>query len=535
MWTTATALVIGLLHVRNIHRSGYDIERLVAGFPALAPHVVAGHERSSVDFSQPEAVGTLNAALLSVDYGVKFELPDGHLCPAVPGRADYIHLLADLLASDAPDGNVPLGQAVRGIDIGVGASCIYPLIGHAEYGWSFTGSDVDVSSLESADALVRRNPSAPIELCHQRSPEHVLRDVLQPQQPVAFTMCNPPFYASAEEAAATTARKWRGLSAARKRRSGRGRGSGRGSGRSGPGGGRGGVRSFGGSERELWCPGGERRFVTTHIRESAQMREAALWFTSLVSAESSLPKLRAELSAAGASCVEELSVSTGNKQMRVLAWSYMADRQRRSCLRNLLGADEGKGAPDMRRSEATEVRAAASAPPRKATSMRRRGHVSAALAILMALCVVRRPAPAWADLASAGAGGLPLLGRFEKLSGANAFIGEWSLYTTDDGPSGVLVLLRDGDVELRARGSSAKLLGTGVQPWTYVTPKKGESMVKVSFSIDADRSVADDVLYFDGAVDANLGQARKLEGMIRTGYGRRIADFTAVPVAVNDE
>ena len=144
------------LHVRNRHRGGYDMTRLAASFPALQPHIISGlgdHE-TTIDFSQPGALEALNAALLSVDYGVRdFVLPRGHLCPAVPGRADYLHLLADLLASEAPGGATPHGQAVRGLDVGVGASCIYPLIGHSEYGWSFVGSDVDERSLSSAALL----------------------------------------------------------------------------------------------------------------------------------------------------------------------------------------------------------------------------------------------------------------------------------------------------------------------------------------------------------------------------------------------
>ena len=39
-------------------------------------------------------------------------------------------------------------------------------------------------------------------------------------------------------------------------------------------------RSFGGAASELWAPGGERAFVTAHIRESAAAPTAALWFTS---------------------------------------------------------------------------------------------------------------------------------------------------------------------------------------------------------------------------------------------------------------
>ena len=179
---------------------------------------------------------------------------------------------------------------------------------------SFIASDVDAAAIASATALVSAN-AVPVELRLQRERTSILRGVLEPSDGLmAFTMCNPPFFKSAEEAAAQTARKWRGLRTA----------------------GGGSTRSFGGSASELWCPGGEKAFVTRHIRESARSPTAALWFTSLVSAERSLPKLEAELRASRARRVEQLGVATGNKKMRVLAWSFHGDAERRSRLARAL-------------------------------------------------------------------------------------------------------------------------------------------------------------------------------------------------------
>ena len=204
----------------------------------------------------------------------------------MPGRADYIHLLADLLAEDGGIGEVPTGCSVVGMDVGVGASGVYPLVGHADYGWSFLGTDVSAASLSSCEHLARRN-SVPLELRRQPEPRVVLRGVLHPTDRLAFTMCNPPFYASAEEASAAAARKWRGLGkGARKDAS----------------------RSFAGQPHELYCDGGERAFVRRLIRESAapERRATALWFTSLVSAAKSMPALRAELRDARPAATREL-------------------------------------------------------------------------------------------------------------------------------------------------------------------------------------------------------------------------------------
>ena len=257
------------------------------------------------------------------------------------GRADYLHAIADLLGRPA-HGTVPRGPGVVGLDIGTGPLCVYPLIGHAEYGWSFLATDVDAKSMECAEKLLKSNEGVPIRLRLQPDRQSVLRNVLTPRpgsasatdasdqrdpEVFAFTMCNPPFYSSEAEAASAAARKWRGLARVSK---GDGRGAATSTER------RGGLRSFGGSASELWAPGGEKAFVTAHIHESAENCKAALWFTSLVSAERSMPKLRAELRASGALAVEELPMATGNKAMRVLAWSFHSDLERAEKILTLL-------------------------------------------------------------------------------------------------------------------------------------------------------------------------------------------------------
>ena len=523
------------LHARNRHVGGYDIQRLADGFPLLREYVLPGRgDRSlTIDFANPSAVEALNAALLTVDYGVRaFALPCGYLCPAVPGRADYLHVIADLLAADNV-GSVPRGREIRGLDIGVGASCIYPLIGHAEYGWSFLASDIDDQSLVSAAAIAQAN-DAPVALRRQPNAERVLEGVLRPREEgaVAFTLCNPPFYASAEEEAAAAARKWKGLR------------------RSAPGGPSTesvtSARSFGGRPLELWCPGGERLFVARHIRESARLRLGSLWFTSLVSSERSMRPLRAELARVQPRRVEELSVSTGNKAMRVLAWSFHDDAQRQQRLWEF-SADAGGGDGDGGGAAAATAAEAMTAgggrqqrqpqqgqrqtTQRQPTQPTRRRYLSHALAAATAGLsglsqTSGRPLAASAILS---ADDVPRLGRFERLQGARAFIGAWQLACTD-GPLGTLVLKGDGDVELRDR-LSGRLLGTGIAPWSYAQPGKdgaAETAVRVRFSLDVSGSEWD-VLYFSGAVDSDGGPERQLRGSLSTA-NRKVGDFVASPM-----
>lgn len=305
------------LHPRNRHQGRYDLTRLVAANPALRPHLVrtpAGSQ--SIDFSNPVAVRELNRALLASDYGIAhWDIPEGYLCPPVPGRVDYLHGLADLLAADA-GGSVPRGPALRVLDVGVGANCIYPLLGQAEYGWSFVGSDIDAGALQSAGANVRANGlQGVIELRQQHARGQLFEGVLRPDDHFHLTLCNPPFHTSAKEAAQGSQRKVRNLGGAASPR------------------GKAPALNFGGQANELWCTGGEASFLRRMVRESVDVQAQVLWFSSLVAKREHLADLHRQLAKAGAVEVREVGMAQGNKQSRFLAWSFHAAGQRRAALR----------------------------------------------------------------------------------------------------------------------------------------------------------------------------------------------------------
>ncbi len=200
------------LHPRNRHAGGYDFARLMAACPELGPFVLrAKHGRASIDFADPAAVVALNRALLAEAYGIRnWDLPPGFLCPPIPGRADYLHHLADLLAEG---GEVPRGPAVRALDIGTGASAIYALIGHREYGWHFAGSELEGTALASATGILAANPGleGAIELRRQPDRNAVFAGVIRPGERFDLTLCNPPFHGSAREAREAARTKWRKL------------------------------------------------------------------------------------------------------------------------------------------------------------------------------------------------------------------------------------------------------------------------------------------------------------------------------------
>jgi 23S rRNA (adenine1618-N6)-methyltransferase len=323
--STKATTTVGL-HPRNRHQGRYDFARLTRACPDLSAFLVdtPGGD-TSLDFSNPAAVLALNRALLKVDYGIEhWDIPDGYLCPPIPGRADYLHGLADVLAA-CNEGVVPRGGAIRAFDIGVGANCIYPLLGHRDYGWRFVGSEIDDTALRAASAIVAANGlEAAIELRRQPGRGHIFAGVLQGEETFDISLCNPPFHASAEDAARGTRRKWRNL-------------------------GKAGVPStsarlnFGGQGTELWCTGGEVSFLRRMIRESAGIRDRAFWFSSLVSKAENLPEVRKQLHKAGALEVRETTMAQGSKQSRFVAWTFL-DAAQRKAWRTAHWADQGGAA-----------------------------------------------------------------------------------------------------------------------------------------------------------------------------------------------
>ncbi len=290
------------LHPRDRHARGYDFPGLLLASPDLRPFVSPNaFGQDSVDFADPEAVKALNRALLRQAYGIQgWDLPIGCLCPPIPGRADYLHHLADLLAANTR-GQIPRGPAIRVLDIGMGASAIYPLIGRGEYGWSFVGTEVDPLALASARRILAANAAgAPqIILRRQQDPQAIFQGVVAPEETFDLTLCNPPFYGSLREAQAATKAKWQKL------------------GREGAG------RNFGGRGHELWCAGGEVGFLRRMIQESHGLASQVAWFTTLVSSSAHLPAVHRALRQLEAKDIRTLPMAQGQKQSRALAWTFL--------------------------------------------------------------------------------------------------------------------------------------------------------------------------------------------------------------------
>ncbi|SOU87802.1 23S rRNA (adenine(1618)-N(6))-methyltransferase RlmF [Tenacibaculum dicentrarchi] len=278
------------LHENNKHKNGYDFKFLKEKYPQISAFVIEKFDKETIDFSDPVAVKEFNKALLFAYYNIKdWNFPDENLCPPIPGRVDYIHHLADLIADE---------KEVNVLDIGTGASCVYPLLGTSVYNWNFVATDIDLDSLDySQDIIDDNNLDAKIKLRQQFDELNVLKGITEEEDAFTLTMCNPPFYKSEEEARGANRRKSRNL-------------------------GNNTVRNFAGNSNELWYLGGEKAFLHTYLYESSLQPELSKWFTSLVSKKENVKSLQDSAKKLKVKEFKVIPMSQGNKVTRIVCWRF---------------------------------------------------------------------------------------------------------------------------------------------------------------------------------------------------------------------
>ncbi len=300
------------LHPKNAHRFGYDFERLIATNPDLNQYVLINEfNTQTIDFSNPDAVKSLNKSILMQDYGIiNWDLPKDYLCPPIPGRVDYIHYLADLLATKN-NAIIPEGENVVGLDIGIGSNCIYPILGNSIYDWSFVGTDTDENAIQNCKKILEQNTKLidAISLQLQIESRFIFKNIILPEDKFAFTICNPPFHNSQAEATKSSIRKVNNLSETRTKSP---------------------VLNFGGQNAELWCDGGEIGFITQMIYESAKYPLQVFWFTTLVSKKENLPNIYKTLTKVQAVEVKTIDMAQGQKTSRVVAWTFLSESQQKN-------------------------------------------------------------------------------------------------------------------------------------------------------------------------------------------------------------
>lgn len=287
------------LHPRNKHKSNYDFPELIKSTPKLAQYVAKNkYGNESIDFSNASAVMTLNSALLKHFYNISsWNVPKNYLCPPIPGRADYIHQIADLLTGK--DGKTPTGPEIKILDIGAGANCVYPLIATREYNWSVRGSDIDEVAVSNAQNIIAANSlESSLKIVLQKDKKKYFENVINEGEYFHATICNPPFNSSLDEAKKATEKKNRNLGLKKNN------------------------QNFGGQNNELWCDGGEAAFILGMIQESTRFKKNVLWFSSLVSKLETLPLVYDELRRLNAANFRTIDMAQGQKKTRIVAWTF---------------------------------------------------------------------------------------------------------------------------------------------------------------------------------------------------------------------
>lgn len=284
-------------HSRNPHSGRYDFKSLVKDSKGLKIYIKnSPGGDSTIDFGDEKAVLELNRALLKFYYGIEgWDIPNGYLCPPIPGRADYVHHISDLVPK--------LKKDIKVLDIGTGANCIYPIIGNKSYGWKFIASDIDPVSVENAKKIIQKNnleDSIIIKL--QIDKNNLFKGIID-EEYIDISMCNPPFHASLKDALSANKQKRDNLNKTRSSDLNE-------------------KLNFGGQKAELWCKGGEILFLKKMAKESLLFSNKVGYFTSLISKGENVKPMEKILKKLGASDIRVIDMTHGNKISRIIAWSF---------------------------------------------------------------------------------------------------------------------------------------------------------------------------------------------------------------------
>jgi len=116
-----------------------------------------------------------------------------------------------------------------------------------------------------------------------------------------LTICNPPFYKSAEEALKNNDRKNKNLHGKKSNKT---------------------KRNFSGQATELWTIGGEKQFLKDMVYQSKKYGKQVGWFTTLVSREAHIPAISKSIESVKASKAKIIEMGTSNKSSRIVAWKF---------------------------------------------------------------------------------------------------------------------------------------------------------------------------------------------------------------------
>ncbi|XP_018586228.1 RNA N(6)-adenosine-methyltransferase mettl16 [Scleropages formosus] len=289
------------MHPRNRYKDKPpDFAYLASKYPDFQKHVHTSLTgRVGLNFKDPEAVRALTCTLLKEDFGLSIEIPLERLIPTVPLRLNYIHWVEDLIGSIDGDETAVEGPR-RGIDIGTGASCIYPLLGATMNGWFFLATEVDDICFNYAKKNVEQNGLSDLIKVVKVPQKTLLMDALKEESALVydFCMCNPPFFANQLEAKGVNSRNSRRPPPSS-------------------------VNT--GGVTEIMAEGGELEFVKRIIHDSLQLKKRLRWYSCMLGKKCSLAPLKEELRKQGVPKVTHTEFCQGRTMRWALAWSFYDD------------------------------------------------------------------------------------------------------------------------------------------------------------------------------------------------------------------
>ena len=290
------------VHLDNPYQHPYNFTKYIETYEPLKKHVVLNpSDQETIHFSDSNAVYALNKAILLADYSLEdYVLPKGYLIPPVPGRLDYLLYLKDFLSERF---NLNSDKPLKGLDMGSGANAIYCILGAQHFGWSMVGAESDAKAVEIAKKNIQRSKALNdrIEIRLQENKQFLFKHMIQPNDSFDFSVCNPPFHSSKEEALKGSIKKHRNL------------GSGLNSSSE--------LLNFEGQANELWCNGGEALFIKRLIKESLVFKKQVKVFSSLISKTESITIIEKSLKKAGANHLF-IPMEIGNKMSRIVVWWF---------------------------------------------------------------------------------------------------------------------------------------------------------------------------------------------------------------------
>ncbi|PNF30379.1 hypothetical protein B7P43_G13417 [Cryptotermes secundus] len=284
------------MHPRNIYKTRPNFKELATSYPEFrkfAKQDITG--KVTIDFKNQEALRALTTTLLHKDFGLRVEIPLNHLVPALPLRLNYLLWLEDLLHLSVKSRE---GQT-RGVDIGCGASCIYPLLATTMKKWKMLATEIDHESVECARRNVACNDYEDFITVKQVEAGTILKGALDMDDAYDFTMCNPPFFSCEREADSSSKSRSSSRTLPRNGRTG--------------------------SLSDIVVKGGEVAFILQMIQESAELRYKVKIYSTMVGLKSNFNVLKSELEKAGVASSTHTEFSQGHTTRWGLAWTFLPE------------------------------------------------------------------------------------------------------------------------------------------------------------------------------------------------------------------